>query len=338
MADMNDVVQLAVDAYKGKTAKYSVDTANKTVIEALIKLNNGSTKLDYKAIRDGKCPGLFAFIEQVLGRTVIDGLQENDFFNTLVEYRNIAEGDENHFIVEDNNLFFVEEVADGTQALRRQRLSGTTDIAIPTSMKAIRFYEELRRVLAKRVDFNKLISVASASFRQKILNDIYTLWTGATQAQFGGAAYFPAAGSYDEDALLDTIAHTEAAAGGETATIVATKKGLRKLKPSIESDGYKDDMYNFGYCGKFYGTPVVAIPQRHKIGTTNFVFEDNVINIVAGGDKPIKFVYEGDPTVFMGTPTSKADLTQEYLYGEAYGLGIVTAGGNSGIGRYQFTD
>ena len=40
----------------------------------------------------------------------------------------------------------------------------------------------------------------------------------------------------------------------------------------------------------------------------------------------------------MGDPTTNADFTQEYLYGEKYGLGIVLAGGkNVGIGRYEWT-
>ena len=50
---------------------------------------------------------------------------------------------------------------------------------------------------------------------------------------------------------------------------------------------------------------------------------------------PIKCVYEGDPIVVMGDPLSNGDLTQEYLYGEKYGMGIVLAGGNAGIGRYE---
>ena len=43
-----------------------------------------------------------------------------------------------------------------------------------------------------------------------------------------------------------------------------------------------------GYVGKFYGTPVVAEPQRHKIGSTDFVLADNVLTVIAGDDKPIK--------------------------------------------------
>lgn len=51
--------------------------------------------------------------------------------------------------------------------------------------------------------------------------------------------------------------------------------------------------------------------------------------------KPIKCVYEGNPIVLMGDPMTNGDLTQEYLYGEKYGMGIVLAGGNAGIGRYR---
>lgn len=39
--------------------------------------------------------------------------------------------------------------------------------------------------------------------------------------------------------------------------------------------------------------------------------------------------------VLMGDPMQNQDLTQTYLYTEAYGIGIVLAGGNSGIGRYE---
>lgn len=185
-------------------------------------------------------------------------------------------------------MFTVADVANGTQGIRRQRLSGTSETTIPVTMKMVRIYEELNRVLSGRVDFNKMITTVSNSIQQKLLNDIYTLWISATAAQLGGAAYFPTAGAYDEDALLDVIAHVEAAAGGKTATIVGTKKALRNLKESIQSDSAKDEFHNMGYVGKFFGTPVVATPQRHKVGSTDFVLDDNMLTIIAGDDKPIK--------------------------------------------------
>ncbi|MBR5014238.1 MAG: hypothetical protein IKY16_06495 [Bacteroidales bacterium] len=334
MAEMNDIVKLAVDAYKGCVEKYSVGQSQDAIRQALIEANNGKTTLNYKDIRDGNCKGLFTLLETILSQTVVSGLQGDEYFNALCEFRNIAEGDQNVFVVNDNNLFVVAEAADGTQGIRRQRLGGATEATIPTSLKVVRIYEELNRVLSGRVDFNTFINRVAESFRQKLLNDVYTLWSGATADQLGGTTYFPTAGAYNEDALLDLISHVEAAAGGKKATIVGTMKAVRNLAASIQSDSAKEDLYNLGYYGKFYGTPVVVTPQRHKVGSTEFVMDDDVLTIIAGDDKPIKVVYEGDPIVLMGDPMQNADFTQEYLYGEKYGMGIVLAN-NTGIGRYE---
>jgi hypothetical protein len=40
-------------------------------------------------------------------------------------------------------------------------------------------------------------------------------------------------------------------------------------------------------------------------------YDDNVLIITAGNDKPIKVVYEGDPIVLMGDPMSNADFTKD---------------------------
>lgn len=335
MADMKEIVRVAVDAYHGVTTKYSVSESMDTLRQALVAANNGSTTLNYKDIRDGKCNGLFTLVEEILTRTIVEGFQGDEYFNALVDFRNIALGDKNLFKIEDCDLFVVSDAAEGTQGIRRQRLGGVSETSIPTSFKIVRIYEELNRVLSGQVDFNHFINKVAESFKKKLLDDVYALWSTATADDFGGATYFPAAGAYDEDALLDLIAHVEAAAGGKPATIIGTKKALRNLKESIQSDGAKDELHNMGYYGKFFGTPVVATPQRHKVNSVEFIFPDNVLTIVAGDDKPIKCVYEGQSTVLLGDPTQNKDFTQDYFYGEKYGLGIVLAGGNAGIGRYE---
>lgn len=337
MAEMNEIVRLAVDAYHGTQTKYSVGESMDTLHQALVAANNGSTILNYKDIRDGKCVGLFTLIEEILSRTVVEGLQASDYFNSLVEYRNLALSDKNLFYVEDSNLFTVADAADGTQGIRRQRLGGMSETSIPTSFKVVKIYEELNRVLSGQVDFNRFIQKVSESFQKKILDDIYSLWISATADDFGGTTYFPAAGAYDEDTLLDLISHVEAAANGRPATIIGTKKAIRNLAPAIQGNDSESDIYNLGYYGKFYGTPVVALPQRHKDNSTDFVFSDNLLTVIAGDDRPIKFIYEGQSTVLMGDPMQNMDLTQTYMYGEKYGLGIVLAGGNAGIGRYEMT-
>lgn len=39
--------------------------------------------------------------------------------------------------------------------------------------------------------------------------------------------------------------------------------------------------------------------------------------------------------MIQGDPLNNADLTYEYAYSEKYGMGIVLAGGNAGVGRYE---
>ena len=183
MADMKDIVKVAVDAYHGNVEQYSVGQSQELLHKALVDANGGSTVLNYKNIRDGKCTGLFTLIEEILSRTVVEGLQGDEYFNALVDFRNLAEGDKNIFEVEDSNLFIVSEAADGTQGIRRQRLSGISEVSIPTSLKVVKIYEELNRVLAGRVDFNTFINKVSESFRKKLLNDVYTLWSGASSGR-----------------------------------------------------------------------------------------------------------------------------------------------------------
>ena len=79
------------------------------------------------------------------------------------------------------------------------------------------------------------------------------------------------------------------------------------------------------------------VPQRHKAGTTEFISNDNVITVIAGDDKPIKVVYEGDPIAYLNNPFDNQDLTQEFFYAQKYGVGLALAGGNAGIGRYDMT-
>ena len=79
MAEMKDIVKVAVDAYHGNVEQYSVGQSMELLHKALIDANGGSTTLNYKNIRDGKCSGLFTLIEEVLSRTVVEGLQGDEY-------------------------------------------------------------------------------------------------------------------------------------------------------------------------------------------------------------------------------------------------------------------
>ena len=94
----DDIINLAVDAYNGVPVKdYSVKDSMSVLRKALIEANNGSTKLNIKAIRDGECKGLFSIVETILQKTVVEGFAGDEFFTNLVEFKSVALGDENDF-------------------------------------------------------------------------------------------------------------------------------------------------------------------------------------------------------------------------------------------------
>ena len=322
MADKN-LIKLAVDSYKGHVAgNYSVDDSMEVLRQALVEANGGSTKLDYRAIRDGKCNGLFAIVEEIINKTVIEGLPESCPLFYYVDYRNLAEGDTNIFEIRDNGLFVVSDIADGTQGLRRQRLTGGEEITVKTQLKGIKIYEELRRVLAGRVDFNELIDKVAESFQKKINNDIYA----AVKAGFDGLiSPYKESGSFDESKLTAIIDHVEAATG-KKAFILGSKQAVRKITgvKGADSTSAKEDLYAMGYFGHFYTTPIIVMENAHKVGSTDFVLS-NDLYIVASDDKFVKFVTEGDTLIIPGDALGNADLSQEYFMAERYGISVVFA-------------
>lgn len=318
-----DLVRLAIDSYKGHVAgNYSVDDSMEVLRQALVEANGGSTKLDYRAIRDGKCNGLFAIVEEIINKTVIEGLPESCPLFDYVDYRNLAEGDTNIFEIRDNGLFVVSDIADGTQGLRRQRLTGGEEITVKTQLKGIKIYEELRRVLAGRVDFNELIDKVAESFQKKINNDIYA----AVKASFDGLiSPYKESGSFDESKLTEIIDHVEAATG-KKAFILGSKQAVRKITgvKGADSTSAKEDLYAMGYFGHFYTTPIIVMENAHKVGSTDFVL-GNDLYIVASDDKFVKFVTEGDTLIIPGDALGNADLSQEYFMAERYGISVVFA-------------
>lgn len=320
MAIDSNLIKLAVDGYKGHVAgDYSVNDTQEALRKALVEANGGSTKLDIKAIRDGRCNGVFAIIEELVNVIHEEGLKGDEFFMNMVEDRNLSLGDTNKFHIECECLFAVADIAEGTQGVRRQRIEAGQDITINTQLRAIKIYEEVNRILAGRIDFNKFVDLVGKSFTKQELDATYDAFVGMFKKL---KAPYTETGSFDEDKLLELIDHVEASTG-ETAVIVGTRKALRKIKTAVVSDSAKEEMYAMGHFGRFNGTELVAVKQRHKSGTDDFILDDNVLYVFAGDTKPIKRVTEGDVTMLMGTPMNNADMSQEFLMMKRTGIAVI---------------
>lgn len=328
--DKNNVVSLAIDAIRGRVSgNFSAQETSETIRQAMIEMNGGSDKLNIKTFHRGS--ELYAFVEEIIPYVIEEGLTGSEFFMGMVDYRNMAEGDAPEFVAEDRSEFVVANIGNGTQSVRRQRLGARESVTLATQMRAIKIYEELNRVLAGRVDFNTFITKVGEAFAKQMNEDIFKVFNSISANTKGLNEKYVFSGSFDEDKLLDIIAHVEASTG-KTAKIVGTKKALRKVTTAVVAHEAESDMYNVGHYGKFNGTEMVSVKQAHKTGTDEFVLDDNKLYILAGDDKMIKFVNEGEGLLISGDPMNNADLTMEYLYGQKYGLALMV---NEKLGIYN---
>ncbi len=328
--DKKDILKVAIDAINGKVEGYSFEQAGDALRAALIELNGGSNKINIKNFYRGHA--LFDLVQELIPVMIETGLKDGNPLFNLIDYRNIALGDVNEFIVEGVNDLVVSNAARGIQGVRRQRLMGRETVRIETEARIIKVYEELNRLLAGRITFSDHVDAVSKSFNKQIAEDSFLAIEsiGANSAGLMNSR-FVITGSFDEENLIELIDRVEAITG-KTARIVGTRTALRKVKTAAVGETALSSMYDIGYYGKFNGTDMLALKQAvNRDGT--FILTADRIYVMASDDKPIKMVNEGEGLIIDNPATNNQDLTQEYVYAQSYGLGVIAS---APLGIYNF--
>lgn len=336
MDDLSRVMKVMIDSVKGTITGnyYTKGQTSEAIRNALIEANGKSTKIMLKNFRQGNA--VFELVEELIPTIIDEGFKAEDKIFSLIEYRNVADGDEIEFEIEGNSLFVVADVAAGIKGVRRQRIDESQRVTVRPSMKIVRVYEDVNRLLSGRISFDTFVDRVAKSFNQQIFADAYKAIDAIATSTVGLSPELVVASNVSgaEDALLKLIAHVEAATGKE-ARIFGTKSALRKAPSAVVSDEAKSDLYKLGYYGKFNGTEMVSLRQVHKPGTTNFAMNDNKLFVIAGGDKPVKVVNEGDGYMSETQAMDNQDLTKEYIYGQLMGVGVACA---EAMGVFTFTN
>lgn len=330
-----ELLKVMLNAVKGiPMENYTAGQTSEAIRNALIEANGGSTKVNLKTMYRGS--QIYSLVEELIPTIIDEGFKDDDVIFSLVDYRNVADGDEQEFEIEGNSLFVVADAAAGIRGVRRQRIDSAQSVPVKTSMKIVRVYEELNRLLAGKIDFNKFIDNVAKAFKQQILGDAYKALDAISTDTVGLSSEYVVSSNKEgsESALLELIEHVEAATGKE-ARVYGTKTALRKVQNTQVSDEAKSDLYNLGYYGKFNGTDMVCLRQVHKAGTAEFALNNNKLYVLAGDDRPIKVVNEGEGIMLDRDPADNNDLTKEYIYGQAMGVGVACA---QKMGVFTFTD
>lgn len=326
---MNEVIKMAIDLARGSTGEFSTDDINETLRQHMIKII-GSENPTYYQLKENQ-NRWFELVSKAIDAVVTEGI--TDQFDFLAEIHNMNWGDLPVFEVDDPSLFQVATVSDGNGDLRRQRIEGDT-ITVKTSLKGVKIYEELKRFLAGRINWPKLVERVAKSFQARIKTDAYDALYNSYDAL---VAPYKVTGVFDADKLITLCANVEAANNGAKVIIVGTKLALGKIAYATETASLQDKRNELGYYGVFNGYEMFAVQQTHTPGTKNFAISNDFLLVVpVPSDRFIKIVFEGEAIIDedqMQT-SNPADLSKNYLFLKAYGVGII-ASADYGIYRLE---
>jgi len=320
--------KLCIDAYRGVPTAFAEGNPTDVIVNKIKEANNGSTTIDYKAIRDGKCPELFAVIEELIDVALDVATLEDSPLKDMIETKNGEWGDKPEFLVPDNSLLTVDVVANGTQGIRRQRLIGGQKVPLTPVNKAVKIYEELILILSGRIDWVEFVNRVAKSFEREFYASVAKQFNNLSTARFTVTA----SGSPSETGLLNLIEKVEAATG-KTAYVLGTRTALRNFPMSQIGETVKDDYYAVGFSQSFNGTPCIRL-KNYLDAAGNFVLSDTRVYVLAGDDKIIKHYIEGEPIVIARDAADNADLTQEYTVIRREGIAVVVS---ATMGVYDFT-
>ena len=321
--------KLCIDAYRGVPTAFAEGNPTDVIVNRIKEANNGSTTIDYKAIRDGKCPELFAVIEELIDVALDVTALDNSPLADMIETKNGEWGDKPEFLVSDNSLLTVDVVANGTQGIRRQRLIGGQKVTLTPVNKAIKIYEELILILSGRIDWVEFVNRVAKSFEREFYASVAKQLNNLSTARFTIPS---SSGTATETGLLSLIEKVEAATG-KTAYVLGTRTALRRFSMSQIAETVRDDYYDVGYSQSFNGTPCIRL--KNYLGADgNFVLSDKRVYVIAGDDKFIKHYIEGEPIVIARDAADNADLTQEYTVIRREGIAVVVS---DTMGVYNFT-
>lgn len=294
---------------------YSAEKGQEVIREKIKELCGG--EFNYYSFMDNKYK-----VFQVLAETleVATSYISGDAMDTLVEYKDINEGDSLSFMVEDPSLFTVCQTAIGTNDIMRQRLAGKKIPTVEFNL-SVKIYESLKMFMAGRVDFAKMIAKVAQSFNAHIANLVaQAMFKSYTALQ----APYLATGAFNREKLLDLVAEIEM--NGQAPVIMGTKKAVSHLIADLTDapESVKEQVWNAGFIGNYFGSPVVVLPQgRNAKGEK--VCDDNTLIVIPSNEKPVKFAYTGAALVtesMDGTDNTAQEV--EYLMQRGAVMAVVT--------------
>lgn len=340
MASIDNLVQLSVDARRGRVANFAADCVNYIDEAARAEFNEllGYSENDNATVRYRKfeenAKKAFAVIEDTLNISVPDSWEMSEFYRELVEHKNGLLGHKNEFIVPDNSTLIVSRFSGNHWDIDRQKLPAGKTFSVETEWFAVMVYDELERFLKGVTTLVQMYDAIQRSIQRDIDDRIYTSFNGA-------GTYLPTefqeTGTFDGDKLIQ-LADRVSLESGRNVRLAGSKSALAKIYKGMNSvylsNDMKNDINTTGFLRLWQGLRAIEIPQSFKRGTYDFRNPDDMIYVLPENYKPIKLYFEGNTRSDYRNEHQNNDQTISYQLQTKVGVGVVF---DSVFGTYKIT-
>lgn len=338
-----EVKNLMFDLYRneldeGITKKEAEERLRNISLE-IFGLTKDSSKRDRKRAYEEYGRQFFDVIEEVTDFTVSTGLKENEWFNALVNYKNLREGDENLFVNNKDAILSVARMGKRHHDTMLQRLPEGESYSVDTDVYGAAVGADIDRYLIGQDDWTKLIDAITKAFvvmTQDLIFDEILIAPSKLPVQ-DGFVETGALNTTNRKKFNKVLQNVSVANDNADVIIVGTMVGLQELENLISvnwiADSQKESVATMGRLGNYGRYQLVEIPQRFaRNDVTRDIYDDNKLFIFASGDdKLVDMIDVGETIIDEVTErgTSNANISDLMKYEVQRELGVGTR-----IGRY----
>ena len=340
----DEIKNLMFDLYKGELSegitKAEAENKLREMSLKLFGLTKDASKRDRKRAYAENGRQFFDVIEEVVDWTVSTGLKENEWFDVLVNYRNLAEGDENLFYNDHEEVILsIARMGKRHHDTMLQRLPEGSTYAVETDLYGAAVGADIDRYLLGHEDWTKLVDAITKAFVVKVQELIFAEILAAP-AKLPVQTGFVETGALTEATrkkFNKVLQNVSTANDNADVVIMGTMVGLQELENLIKVDwissSQKEAVASMGRLGNYGRYQLVEIPQRFaKNDVTKDMYDDNKLYIFAAGDdKLVDMIDVGETLIDEITERGEANgrIDDIMKYEVQRELGVATR-----IGRY----
>ena len=280
---------------------------------------------DPHVVRDRDFTANFDAVLAQIINPILPMVSNFDMVRFLADVRQIGYGDTARFVIRSNELYKVNEIAEG---VNRGVLQPIHNDEVTVNPRPIEIAAEIEwyHMAAGVMDFGDWGLRVARSFEHYIfLKVVGALTSGITKL---GAAY--SATGFSNQNWTNLAQRVSAVNGNSEVFAIGSLAALGNAIPTQAGlqYGLGEKIAEQGFLDKYLGTRLIVLDQALKFNTVNTTAEfalpnDMIYFLPVYGDKPVKLVYEGDNILVERDAHQTPDKTYRVRIQERVGVAAI---------------